>query len=126
MLAVPVTHCSPKMSDYQKQCYGGSTRDEIDCRIFPEDSKPHDIDFRNQVYFGQFRSIGESLSPSLSLSQTLSLYSSVIHIMSKIVLVFVFQSDIVNTRPQQLFYIHMSFHTPTPLPLSLFLSPSVL
>ena len=61
-LAVPVTHCSRDRSDYQKQCYGGSSRQEIECRIFPKDSEPYDIDFRNQVYFGQFRSIGELVS----------------------------------------------------------------
>ena len=69
LLAIPVTHCSPERSEYEKQCYGGSVRDEIECRQFPEDSGPFDFNFRNQLYFGQFRFICELhiVQPSLSL-----------------------------------------------------------
>ena len=71
-LAVPVTHCNPYGSEYQKQCYGGSSRpDVIQCMIFPKDSQPYNLAFRNQVYFGQFRSIGELLvchDPPLSIT----------------------------------------------------------
>ena len=58
-VTVPVTHCNPDETTYEKQCYGGIARDEIDCIIFPDDARDENIAFRNQVYFGQFRYIGE-------------------------------------------------------------------
>ena len=59
-LAVPVTHCTPNRPDYEKSCYGGSVRDDIRCEVFPTDAGQLDLNFRNQVYFGQFRFISES------------------------------------------------------------------
>lgn len=56
---VPVTHCNPDETSYEKQCYGGIAREEIDCIIYPDDARDENIGFRNQVYFGQFRFIGE-------------------------------------------------------------------
>lgn len=71
LLAVPLTHCYPSSNDYDKQCYGGSLRSDIECQVFPEGSGPLDLNFRNQVYFGQFRFISE-----LTFSTVTNLYHS--------------------------------------------------
>lgn len=68
MLAVPLTHCNPTSSDYDKQCYGDSLRSDIDCQVFPSGSGPLDLNFRNQVYFGQFRFISELSFSTIAIS----------------------------------------------------------
>lgn len=65
---MPLTHCNPTSSDYDKQCYGGSLRSDIDCQVFPNESGPLDLNFRNQVYFGQFRFISELIFSTNILS----------------------------------------------------------
>ncbi len=56
-LAIPVTHCNDELEGVDHSCY--SYEPNITCEEFPDGSDGKNIDFRNQVYFGQFRFIGE-------------------------------------------------------------------